>query len=109
VRNAGFAPLESHLLLLLTSGFSFAGYKEISPNQPFKINTMRTLAIILLVVGLGLTIFTTFTYFTKEKIVDIGELEITANKPHNLNWSPLIGIGVIAVGGILFWQSNKKQ
>ncbi|MBW6491273.1 MAG: hypothetical protein K0B15_08790 [Lentimicrobium sp.] len=70
---------------------------------------MKTLALILLVIGLGLTIFTTFTYFTKEKIVDIGELEITAKKQNNLNWSPLIGIGVIAVGGILYWQSTKKQ
>ncbi|MHC1776517.1 MAG: hypothetical protein AB9834_14025 [Lentimicrobium sp.] len=69
---------------------------------------MKTLAVILLVIGLGLTIFTTVSYFTKEKIVDIGELEITANKPHNLSWSPLIGIGVIAVGGILCRQSNKK-
>ncbi|MBK6967516.1 MAG: hypothetical protein IPH20_27370 [Bacteroidales bacterium] len=69
---------------------------------------MKTLAVILLVVGLGLTIFTTVTYFTKEKIVDIGALEITSNKPHNLNWSPLIGIGVIVAGGILFWQSSKK-
>jgi len=70
---------------------------------------MKTFAIILIVIGLGLTIFTTFTYFTKEKVVDLGEIEITSNKPHQLNWSPLAGIGIIAVGGILFWQSNKKQ
>lgn len=70
---------------------------------------MKTFAVILIVIGMGLTIFTTFTYFTREKVVDLGEIEITANKPHRMNWSPLAGIGMIAVGGILFWQSNKKQ
>jgi len=69
---------------------------------------MKKVGIIIMVIGLALTIFTAFTYFTKEKVVDIGKIEITANKAHNVNWSPLIGIAVIAVGGIFFWQGSKK-
>ncbi|NOU48047.1 MAG: LPXTG cell wall anchor domain-containing protein [Bacteroidales bacterium] len=57
---------------------------------------------------MGLTIFTAFTFFTKEKVVDLGSVEISRNKPHNLNWSPLIGIAVIGVGGIMLWKSNNK-
>jgi hypothetical protein len=41
-------------------------------------------------------------------VVDIGQLEITANKRHHLKWSPLIGIAVMGVGGLVFWQSPKK-
>ncbi len=55
-----------------------------------------------------LTIFTAFTFFTKEKVVDIGNVEITSDKPHHLNWSPLVGLGVMAVGGMVLWQSTKK-
>jgi hypothetical protein len=69
---------------------------------------MKIAGIILIVIGLGLTVFTAFTFFTKEKVVDLGTVEISRNKPHTLDWSPLIGIAVIGVGGIVLWQSNKK-
>ena len=55
-----------------------------------------------------LTIFTAFTFFTREKVVDIGTLKITANKPHHLNWSPLVGVAVMGLGGVLFLIAPKK-
>jgi hypothetical protein len=69
---------------------------------------MKKVGIILIVIGIGLTIFTAFTFFTKEKVVDTGIVDITRNKPHHLNWSPLIGITVIGIGGVVLWQSSKK-
>jgi hypothetical protein len=69
---------------------------------------MKKVGIIIIAIGLLLTIFTAFTYFTKEKVVDIGKIEITANKPHHLSWSPLIGVAVMAVGGLFLWQGSKK-
>jgi hypothetical protein len=70
---------------------------------------MKYAGIIIILTGLGLTIFTATTYFTKEKVVDIGKIEITRNKPHHLNWSPLIGIAMMGIGGVIVWQTNKKQ
>ncbi|MDD2281176.1 MAG: hypothetical protein PHV09_08230 [Bacteroidales bacterium] len=70
---------------------------------------MKTTGIAIIIIGIILTIFTAFTYFTKEKIVDIGKVEITRNKPHNLNWSPLIGVAVIGIGGVILWRSGKKS
>jgi hypothetical protein len=70
---------------------------------------MKITGILILLLGLGLTIFTAFTIFTKEKVVDIGKIEITRDKPHHLNWSPLIGIAVMGVGGTILWWSSKKQ
>ncbi len=69
---------------------------------------MKATGIVLIIIGLALTIFTAFTFFTKEKVVDIGNVEITSDKPHHLNWSPLVGLGVMAVGGMVLWQSTKK-
>ena len=69
---------------------------------------MKKPGIIILIIGLLLTIFTTVTYFTREKVVDIGAVEITANKRHHLNWSPLIGVAVMAVGGVLLLVPFKK-
>jgi cytochrome b subunit of formate dehydrogenase len=69
---------------------------------------MKYTGIAIILIGLVLTIVTAFTFFTKEKVVDIGKLEITRDKPHHLNWSPLIGIAVMGIGGVVLWKSYKK-
>lgn len=70
---------------------------------------MRAVGIIILVIGIGLTIFTSVEFFTKKKVVDLGAIEINKKEPHNLNWSPLIGIAVMGLGGgILMWKASKK-
>jgi hypothetical protein len=71
-------------------------------------NIMKKVGIIIVILGLALTIFTAITFFTREKVVDIGSLKITANKPHHLSWSPLIGIAVMGVGGVMILISSKK-
>jgi divalent metal cation (Fe/Co/Zn/Cd) transporter len=72
------------------------------------MNTTKKAGLALLIIGLVLTLFTAFTFFTREKVVDIGSLKITADKPHHYSWSPLIGIAVMAVGGIIFLVPQKK-
>ena len=69
---------------------------------------MKKTGILVILLGLGLTIFTVFTVFSKEKVIDLGTVEITRDKPHHLNWSPLIGIAVMAVGGAVLWQSGRN-
>lgn len=69
---------------------------------------MKKVGIIIMILGLVLTIFTTVTFFTRESVAKIGDLNITANKRHHLNWSPLIGIAVIGIGGLITWQGSKK-
>jgi hypothetical protein len=71
-------------------------------------NIMKKVGIIIVILGLALTIFTAITFFTREKVVDIGSLKITANKPHHLSWSPLVGIAVMGVGGVVILISSKK-
>jgi hypothetical protein len=70
---------------------------------------MKKVAILIILIGLGLSIFTAFTFFTREKVIDIGDVKITKNKPHNLKWSPLIGIAIMGAGGIILWQSPTKK
>jgi hypothetical protein len=74
-----------------------------------KNSNMKIAGIIIIVIGMGLTLFTAFTFFTEEKIVDIGKIEITHDKPHHLNWSPMIGIAVMGIGGVVLWQSSRKK
>jgi len=69
---------------------------------------MKKTGVVLIIIGIALSIFTAFTFFTREKVVDIGSLEITSNKPHKIAWSPLVGIIVIAAGGIIYFIPQNK-
>lgn len=70
---------------------------------------MKNLGIIIFVLGLALTVFTAVSFFTREKVVDLGKVEITRKKEHRLTISPLIGIAVMGLGGIILWQANNKK
>jgi len=69
---------------------------------------MKKAGIFIILLGLVLTVFTAVAFFTREKVVDIGTIEITRNKPHYLNWSPLIGVAVMGIGGVVLLLSSKK-
>jgi hypothetical protein len=69
---------------------------------------MKKLGYVLILAGLLLTIFTTVTFFSRERVAKIGDVNITANKRHHLKWSPLVGVAVMAIGGVLVWQGPKK-
>ncbi len=69
---------------------------------------MKKAGIVIIIIGLLLTIVTAFTFFTREKVVDLGKVEITANKRHHITWSPLIGIAVMVVGGVALLVPSKK-
>jgi divalent metal cation (Fe/Co/Zn/Cd) transporter len=98
VNNVTF--IKKSVINLLSATYIFQYY--------FKNNIMKKAGILIAILGLALTIFTAVTFFTREKIVDIGSLKITANKPHHLSWSPLIGLAVTAFGVVIILVSPKK-
>lgn len=69
---------------------------------------MKKAGIAIMIIGLLLTIFTAFNYFTREKVVDLGKVEITANKRHHVAWSPLVGLAVMGIGGVVLLVASKK-
>jgi hypothetical protein len=70
---------------------------------------MKKAGLVIIIIGFVLTVFGAFTFFTKEKVVDLGAVEITRDKPHHLNWSPLVGIAVMGIGGVLLWMPSKNK
>ncbi|PKL83499.1 MAG: hypothetical protein CVV24_04615 [Ignavibacteriae bacterium HGW-Ignavibacteriae-3] len=68
----------------------------------------KTTGLVIVLIGLLMTLYTGFEYVTREKVVDLGSIEITADKEHTANWSPFIGIGILAIGGIVFLSGRKK-
>jgi hypothetical protein len=70
---------------------------------------MKRTGIIILTIGLLITVFTGFSFMTREKVVDLGELEITQNKNHGITWSPIIGVVVMAIGGGIYLVGVNKR
>ncbi|MDP3581962.1 MAG: hypothetical protein Q8S39_08490 [Ignavibacteria bacterium] len=70
---------------------------------------MKTIGLIIFAIGLIFTLYTGIDFFTKEKIVDFGSVQITKDKDKSEIWNPLSGVGVMIVGGVLFIMDNKKN
>lgn len=69
---------------------------------------MKTLGIILLVVGGIMTFFTGFNLVTKEKVVDLGPIEINKEEKTPIFWSPITG-GILAAAGLVILVVAKKR
>ena len=69
---------------------------------------MKTIGIVLIGLGIIMMIYTGFNYVTKEKVVDLGPIQINADKNHPVQWSPIVGL-VLIVGGIVVIAVDKKK
>ncbi len=69
---------------------------------------MKTLGIILLVVGLVMTVFTGFTMVTKKNVVDVGPIQIDKKEKTPIYWSPITG-GILAAAGLVIVVVSKRK
>ncbi|CAN5582878.1 hypothetical protein BH10BAC4_BH10BAC4_14400 [soil metagenome] len=69
---------------------------------------MKNVGIVLIVLGIIMMAFTGFNLVTKEKVVDIGPVQISKDNNHPISWSPIVG-GVLLVAGIAIVLTNKKS
>ena len=66
------------------------------------------IGIILIVIGIVAFAYQGITYTTREKVVDIGPLEVTADKTKTIPLPPIVG-GVAVVGGIVLLVLGGKK
>ena len=68
----------------------------------------RTIALIMIVLGIIMLVWTGFTYTQKEKLVDAGPIQISADKEKSVNWPPYVG-GLVLVAGVIILTTSKKR
>ena len=71
-----------------------------------KTNTL--IAIILIAIGIAAFAYQGITYTTREKVVDIGPLHMTAEKTKTLPLPPIVG-AIALVGGIVLLVMRSKK
>lgn len=69
----------------------------------------KSLGVLLIVIGLIMLVWSGFTYTKKEKIIDAGPIEITANKQETVNWPPYVGALAMLVGVVVYVSARKRQ
>ena len=66
------------------------------------------IAIILIALGIAAFAYQGITYTTREKIIDLGPIQVTAEKTKSLPLPPIVG-GIALVGGIVLLVMGSKK
>ena len=69
---------------------------------------MKNLGIVLMVAGLIMVFITGFNLVTEKKVVDIGPIKINKEENHPVQWSPIIGVGIL-IAGVIVYVTNKNK
>lgn len=69
---------------------------------------MRTFGIVLIVIGLIMLFVPGIDFTTREKVIDAGPIQVTADKKNEIGWPTYAGGVVAAVGLVLVFVNKKK-
>lgn len=69
---------------------------------------MKTIGTLLLVIGIIMLVWTGFSYTKKEKVIDAGPIQVSADQQKHVNWPPYAG-GILIVGGIILMIASPKK
>jgi uncharacterized membrane protein YidH (DUF202 family) len=69
---------------------------------------MKTVGIILIIAGILMLLFGNITFTRKEKVVDVGPLEINKKEKKTIAWPNYAG-GIIIVAGIVILLVPGKR
>jgi hypothetical protein len=69
---------------------------------------MKGIALVLIILGILAIGYQGFTYVTREKVVDIGPLEVTQEKHKRVFLPPVVGAVALAVGVVLFLSNSRR-
>jgi hypothetical protein len=72
------------------------------------MKTYTLIGIILIVIGIIAFAYQGITYTTREKVVDIGPIQMTADKTKTIPLPPIVG-GIALVGGIVLLIAGSRK
>ena len=67
------------------------------------------IGILLIILGVIALAYQGLNYTTREKAIDIGPLQVTTEKNHNIPFAPIVGITVLICGAGLVVVSLRKR
>jgi len=81
---------------------------RLTTERRSKMKSNTLIGIILIVIGVIAFAYQGITYTTREKVVDLGPLQVTADKTRTFPLPPILG-GIALVGGIVLLVIGGKK
>jgi len=69
---------------------------------------MKLLAIVLIVAGALTLAYPAITYTTRETVIDVGPIEVTADEEKRIPLPPILGGIAVATGFVLLVNGRRK-
>ncbi len=73
------------------------------------MKAVTLIGVALIVLGVLALAYQGITYTTREKVVDLGPLKITADKENSIPLPPIIGVLAVAGGVVLVIVGARKS
>ena len=73
------------------------------------MSTKALIAIILIAIGIVAFTYQGITYTTREKVVDLGPIQMTADKTKTIPLPPILGAIALVGGIVVLVVSGKKS
>ncbi len=72
------------------------------------MRTVTIISILLMIIGVTAFGYQGFTYTTREKVIDIGSLDVSVTKKKTIPIPPIVG-GIALIGGIVLMTMGRKE
>jgi hypothetical protein len=69
---------------------------------------MKILGIVLIVLGIVGLAYGGITWSHRDKVVDLGPVNVTTTKHESIPLPPILGVACLVVGGVLLFSGNRR-
>jgi hypothetical protein len=69
---------------------------------------MTVIGLLLVVLGIIALAVPSITYFTTERVADVGFLRIEVSRPHTIVFNPIVGVVALATGAVLILIGRRS-
>lgn len=69
---------------------------------------MKSVGYVLIALGIIFMLITGYNVVQREKVLDLGKVEVTKETTHPVRWSPIVGV-ILLVGGVVILLTDNKR
>jgi uncharacterized membrane protein len=66
------------------------------------------IGLVLVVLGIVALLVPSFTYFTTDRVADVGFFKLDISRPHTLIFNPIVGVIALAAGILLIILGRRE-
>lgn len=69
---------------------------------------MKKFGIVIITIGFLITAVSTYNLIREKEQTGADNFEVTTEESRDVNWTPWVGVAVMAFGGVLYFFAGRK-